>query len=1201
MANSVRASQSGLKLIDQARRRKRWNKGSELWCTKAFTSRSTLNRFWNRQAIRQETFITICSTVGIPWEQVAEQDDIDIVTDEVDSESVQAGHQDFGSAPATGLFCGRTEELKTLQRWLIQDRCRLVTLLGMGGIGKTTLAAELAHLLQDQFEFVIWRSLRNAPPLKDILADWIQFLSQQQETALPTHLDGQLLRLIQHLRTSRCLLILDNVESTLQGGDRTHRYRAGYEGYGELFQSLGKTAHSSSLLLTSRELPKGLSALTRNTSPVRYLKLEGIAVPAGKALLKATGIRSEFEADWLTLTQYYSGNPLALTIIATAVNELFDGNLSNFLKFSNQQSYIVDDIQDLLEQQFSRLTPLEQSIMYWLAINLEPTSLPELQTDFVTDVSASDLIQAFVSLQHRSLIEKVSASGGSSQQARFTQQPVVMEYMTDRFITVITDEIVGQTPALFSRYALIKAQSKDHIRESQTSLVLKPLIEQLITRMGSRQRLIARLDQMLTQLREQVAKAGRPEPNYASGNILNLLRQLQVDLSDYDFSGLAVWQANCQGLMLHRVNFAGADLSRAVFTEVLGNILSAAFSPTDTAGYEIGPNKVNQLLATCDSDCNIRLWNVQTCQLQIICQGHTHWVRSVAFSPNGKTLASASGDQTVKLWSVTNGKCLRTYRGHRSQVFSLSFSPDGQTLVSSSSDQTIRLWDVQTGECLNCFTGHTGWVRSVAFSCNGRTVASASDDHTIKLWDIHAGSCIQTLTDHTSWVRSVAFSPDGRTLASGSGDRTVKLWDVASGICLNTYLGHQDGVYSIAFSSDGTTLASGSSDRTAKLWDLSTHRCVKTLQGHTNQVDCVAFNPQGQTLVCVSLDQTVRLWDWQTGKCIKTWFGNTDWAFPVAFSTDGKTLATGSSDRTIKLWNRHTGQNFKTLQGHTDMVYAIAFSSDGQYLASGSTDQTVRIWNVSTGQCYHTSQGHTDWLFAVAFSPNGRMLATGGADRTIKLWDWQQGQCLNTLNGHTGIIFGVAFSPDGKTLASGSPDKTIRLWDTNTGQCLNVLQGHRNRVYSVAFSPDGKTLASSSTDKTIRLWEYATGKCTKILRGHADWVFSVAFNPDGHTLASSSHDKTVRLWDVETGECRHSCSGHTHLVSCVSFSPDGSAVASGSQDQSARLWNPKTGAALGVMRANRLYEGMNIAGATGLTKAQQATLKALGATDTFSE
>ena len=97
----------------------------------------------------------------------------------------------------------------------------MVVLLGMGGIGKTALAAKLAQLLQNQFEYVIWRSLRNAPPLEEILAQLIQFLSNQQQINLPNNLDGRILRLLNYLRSSRCPLVLDNAESILQAGDRS--------------------------------------------------------------------------------------------------------------------------------------------------------------------------------------------------------------------------------------------------------------------------------------------------------------------------------------------------------------------------------------------------------------------------------------------------------------------------------------------------------------------------------------------------------------------------------------------------------------------------------------------------------------------------------------------------------------------------------------------------------------------------------------------------------------------------------------------------------------------------------------------------------------------------------------------------------------------------------------------------------------------
>ncbi len=1077
--------------------------------------------------------------------------------------------EDWGEAPDVEPYYGRTQELALLEHWMINEQCRLIALLGMGGIGKTSLAVRAAKRIQAAcpFEFVYWRSLQNAPSVESLLANCLQYLFKQP-VQIPDNVDEQISLLISCLREHRCLLILDNVESILQAEQRAGHYLESYEGYGRLFQRVGETNHQSCLVITSREKPAEIAQVEGVSSPVRSLRLSGIEQLSGRELLSDKGLVGSDDA-WAELVRRYTGNPLALKLVAEPIREIFSGNIAAFLSV---EEAVFGDIYVLLEQQFRRLSSIEREIAFWLAIERENVSLRMLQEDVQDHITQRTLLETLDSLRRRSAIE-VSSDG------QFLLQPVILEYVTGEFVTLISDEIEHEALQLFGSHALMKASAVDYVRNSQARLILDPIIRRLYATSGKTGG-EKKLKHILTTLRTKETL----QNSYAAGNVLNLLIRSGAGLHGLDCSNLAVRQAYLQGVFLPEVNFSYADLETCIFTDTFSSVLCLAVSPDGA------------LLVGGTTTDEIRLWETESATSLYTCSGHSDGIRSVAFSPDCRLFASGSEDHTVRLWESDTGRCLHILKGHTDWVLCLAFSPDCQTLASASADRTVRLWHASTGECLRVLRGHGDWVRAVAFSPDGKLLASGGNDQVIRLWNPDAGECVQELRGHSGWIRTLAFSPDGQILASGSEDKSVRFWQIDTGACLRVLQGHTDRVRTIAWMEGGAALASGGDDQTIRLWNTSTGECLRVLQGHCNRIWSLAVVPGSKLLVSASEDDTMRFWDVRSGQCTRILQGQTSLIKSVDFSPDGRKLASASEDKLVRLWDVESGQCEQILRKHDNRVRCVAFSPGGATLASSSEDETICIWDTTNGQCLKTLHEHTNLVRSVEFNADGRLLASASNDRTMRIWDTDTGECLRTIDGRS-LLWSVAFSPDDTMLASGGDDQTIRLWDTATAKCIRTLKGHTHRVWSVAFHPDGEKLVSSSDDRTIRLWNIRTGECLKVLQGHTSWVRSVALSADGRMIASGSHDRTVRIWDAVSGECLKILRGHDNCIWSVAFNSIDGTLASAGDDGGIKLWDIQSGECLKTLRSKRLYEGMNITGAKRLTGSQKVSLSALGAVE----
>ncbi|HEY9727619.1 MAG TPA: NB-ARC domain-containing protein [Chroococcales cyanobacterium] len=508
VTNSLNASTKGLSIVDRARQRRGWTKTSTArWWQDAHTSRATLRRFWRGERIQQDAFIAICQAVGInDWEAIAESpENLNVDLPELNS-PLATSQVDWDEAPDLENFYGRTQELNQLEQWIVADPCKLVAIVGMGGIGKTALALALADRIQPEFEWLIWRSLAFAPSLFHLLDSLLYAFDQTVEQDIRRGI----MQLKHQLQQRRCLLVLDGLDAVLQEKEQL-------EEYGMFLQTLSQTRHQSCMLLTSREPLPGWEANASNSRSVRCLTLPGLQKADALKLLQTGGFTGK-ELGLSALIRLYSGNPLALKAIAPLIQSIFKGNVAAFL---NQNTLVLGDrLQAVLKQQFDRLSDSEREIVYWLAIWQEPVSLCRLQTHLLPVPDPSVVLAGIVALEKRSLIEKRFSEGELS----LTLPPVVMK--------VVTDELVEQALGEISQ--VIQSNDICQFQVLRTHWLLRPGTDDIAgDRILSqlREKLWHKYGTSLPQVLRQILPLLQEQPplvvGYISCNLMALLKQLE--------------------------------------------------------------------------------------------------------------------------------------------------------------------------------------------------------------------------------------------------------------------------------------------------------------------------------------------------------------------------------------------------------------------------------------------------------------------------------------------------------------------------------------------------------------------------------------------------------------------------------------------------------------------------------------------------
>ena len=1098
---------------------------------------------------------------------------------------------DWSNSPDVQTFFGREKELATLYNWLTDKKVHIVNIIGMGGIGKSSLTLRLCKglstndvqssvtnnfSLADEYDCIVWKDLLDGPLLSEILIDTIQYVSNFMY-GLSVDNEWEISKLINLLlvcfKRKRCLLILDNVETILQSGEQIFpgEYRQEYRNYEQMFLAIGKSSHQSCLILNSREKPHGIAKMETDFSDaIRTYDLKGLDIDACKKIFQAIGNFEGIDMEWKQVNQIYNGNPLALKLLALHISEVYFGNIGDFL---GSKQILFGEINELVKWHIERMSAKQLEVLFWMALFREPITFTELKSGILDYQSQAEVASTLYSLMTRIPIEKMMKT------KKFFLQPVIIEYLLSMLIEGVIKDIIENHFSFIHNYALFHPKIKESVRELHKKVLVNPINQRLIGYYKSAYKYEEALRKTIINTRNTFSQ----QKNYVAGNIIGLLSEMNNCISDYNFSNLSICGVDLQNITLHNINFSDSTIEECRFRQTFGPISSVAISRD---GNYIAANEATGI---------IHVWRTSDNQIVHNLIGHVSWIFGLTFSSDGNYLASGGEDKTVRLWNLDN--CTSIVLGrHNNSVWALTFSWDDKYLASGSEDGTIKIFEVVTGQCIHTISAHTEKVFSVSFSHDNRYLLSASSNGSVKLWEVNNNFCLMKVVDQSNTtVRCAVYNTEDSVITSCDWNGKIKFLTASDDkiIPLKTFDCNEP-LHFISYHPNAPFIAASGESGKIYIWNYLTNSLERILNKHSGEVWKIEFSGDGRYLISGGYDGVLIIWDVESWTCESLLCGYIDWIQDVAISPDDTTLACSNGDMTLNIWDIDNSRLIHRFIAHSGWAFSVEYNPNGKYVASGSDDLKIKLWNPQRWKSPpQILSNHKKWIQAVAFTPDGGYLASADDDGVLLIWDIELKDIVYTLSGHSSGVWSVAFSHDGNLLASADESGAIILWDWKKEKIKNIFKGHSDRIHEVCFDILSSSLYSCSEDFSVRKWSITSGD-DEILYTHGNWVMAVITTKDDKYIFSGDKNGYMIRYNKQTKSVMKWRAHGAGIWTIVMTNNDNYVISAG-EDGKVKIWDKENLTLAKTLQRPKPYDGLDISRVKGLPEAQLETLKQLGA------